>query len=445
MQILPQFGPQWDFLCCDADIALYGGAAGGGKTFSLLMLPLQFRSLRFDTVIFRRTTPEILNPGGLWDESCKLYPAAGGRGRLSGMNWTWSEDQRVKLRVKFAHLEDRDTVYNWQGSQVPMICFDELTHFDESQFWYMISRNRSLSGEPGKMRATTNPDCDSWVAKLVEWYIGQDGYPIPERAGVKRFMVRDGETLVWGSTREELTAKYDPSLVMSFAFFPALVEDNAILLEKDPAYLARLNMLPYVDRMRLRFGNWIIRAVAGNVFKAEWFEVLDQCPPGGKAVRYWDRAATEKRKEGHDPDWTVGVKLLKLPQYYLVEDVVRLRETPAKVQAAIRNTATADGKDVAIGLEQDPGQAGVSEADHLVRMLDGYNVRRIAVSRSKLDRAKPVSAQAENGCVKLLRASWNAEFTRELGNFPDGPHDDQTDALSGAYGMFASERRIFCA
>lgn len=348
----------------------------------------------------------------------------------------------VRDVVHFAvHSENH---YITESCLVNRNCFDELTHFDEYQFWYMLSRNRSTSGQPGKMRATTNPDADSWVANLVDWYVDSEGYPIPERAGVKRYLVRDGDAVVWADDRAELAAKYDPTLVMSFAFHPALIEDNPALLAKDPAYLARLNTLPYVDRMRLRKGNWRIRATAGNVFRRDWFGIIEAEPSGIETVRYWDRAATEKRKDGHDPDWTVGVKLGRMDDgVYVVSDVVRIRDTPGAVQRAIRNTAQQDGVEVAVGIEQDPGQAGVSEADHLIEMLDGFDVRRCPVKKAKEERAKPVSAQAEAGRVKLVRGAWNDVFLRELENFPDGPHDDQVDALSGAYGMFTGRRRVF--
>jgi phage terminase large subunit-like protein len=82
---------------------------------------------------------------------------------------------------------------------------------------------------------------------------------------------------------------------------------------------------------------------------------------------------------------------------------------------------------------QDPGSAGVAEAQATARALDGSNVRFATASGDKETRAKPISAQAEAGNVKLVRGLWNDEFLRELENFPQGKHDDAVDALSGAY------------
>ena len=78
--IAPQPGPQTDFLRTPADICIYGGAAGGGKTVGLILEPLRYvsRVPGFTAVFFRRTTPQITNPGGLWDESVNFYPRFGG-------------------------------------------------------------------------------------------------------------------------------------------------------------------------------------------------------------------------------------------------------------------------------------------------------------------------------------------------------------------------------
>src|SRR5436305_14925946 len=75
------------------------------------------------------------------------------------------------------------------------VCFDELTHFTAHQFFYMVSRNRSTCGVRPYIRATCNPDADSWVADFLAWWIDpQTGLPIPERAGVLRYYIRVAES-----------------------------------------------------------------------------------------------------------------------------------------------------------------------------------------------------------------------------------------------------------
>jgi predicted phage terminase large subunit-like protein len=274
----PQPGPQTQFLASPADIAVYGGAAGGGKSWALLMEPLRHVSNRdFGAVFFRRTTVQVRNEGGLWDESMKLYPLLGASPKEHVLSW----DFPGGASISFAHLEHDKTVLNWQGSQIPLICFDELTHFSEAQFWYMVSRNRSMCGVRPYIRATCNPDCDSWVASFIAWWIDPEtGYPLPERAGVLRWFVRVNNTLFWADTPEELAehrvvsegGELVPIRPKSATFIPAKLSDNAELIRQDPGYLANLMALPVVERERLLGGNWKIRAVAGTFFKREWFK-----------------------------------------------------------------------------------------------------------------------------------------------------------------------------
>ena len=84
-------------------------------------------------------------------------------------------------KVTFAHMLYEKDKYSWQGSQICFLGFDELCHFSENQFFYMLSRNRSVCGVKPYVRATCNPDVDSWVANFISWWIDQEtGYPIPE-------------------------------------------------------------------------------------------------------------------------------------------------------------------------------------------------------------------------------------------------------------------------
>jgi hypothetical protein len=122
--ISPLPGPQTEFLRTAADICVYGGAAGGGKTVGLILEPLRYVSQvpGFTAVFFRRTTPEITNPGGLWDESLNFYPRFGGVPHHRTHEWRWSRGGKIK----FSHLQLDSTVYHWQGAQIALIGFDEL-------------------------------------------------------------------------------------------------------------------------------------------------------------------------------------------------------------------------------------------------------------------------------------------------------------------------------
>ncbi len=433
--IKPQEGAQTTFLSTTADIAIYGGAAGGGKTFALLIEPLRhLENSLFRGVIFRRTSPQIRNVGGLWDESAKLYSPLGMYGRESNLDWT-SKDG---WQLKFSHLEQESDKYNWQGSQMSFLGFDELTHFDESQFFYLLSRLRSMSGIRGYVRATCNPDSESWVADFLSWWIDQNtGYAIKERSGKIRWFCRVGDSLEWSDTADELKQKFGPDVApKSVTFISASIHDNKLLLNADPSYLSNLKAMPLIEREKLLFGNWKIKASSGLVFKKEWFETVDASAQKGVAIRFWDRAAT-LATNGKDPDFTVGCKIKKCERnLYWIEDVIRFRGTPATVEQRIVETAAKDGSDVWVGLSQDPGQAGVVDVSYLSRQLAGYKIKIIRETGSKTTRAQPVSSQAESGNVKMVRGAWNKDFLTELEAFPDSRHDDQVDSLSGGFGLF---------
>ncbi len=176
----------------------------------------------------------------------------------------------------------------------------------------------------------------------------------------------------------------------------------------------------------------------GALFKIEKLATVEARPAGGKLVRAWDLAATDGGG-GRDPDWTAGVLAARYDDgRYAVLDVVRLRGGPDAVEAAIVNTAAQDGRSVAIGLPQDPGQAGKVQAAYLTRRLAGHVVRVSPETGDKSTRAGPAAAQVNVGNVALVRGAWNAAFVAELRDFPTGAKDDQVDAFSRAFGMLAT-------
>jgi predicted phage terminase large subunit-like protein len=173
------------------------------------------------------------------------------------------------------------------------------------------------------------------------------------------------------------------------------------------------------------------------LFRVTRVGVLDAEPECRRVVRAWDLAATAVG-EGRDPDWTVGLKLGRLEGGgYAVLDVRRLRGGPLEVAAAIEQTAKLDGRGVAIGLPQDPGQAGKQQVAWLTAKLAGFRVMASPESGSKLTRAGPAAAQVEAGLLSVVRAGWNRALLDELQDFPGGRKDDQVDALARAMTMLA--------
>lgn len=430
--IRPQAGPQLTFLASSADIAIYGGAAGGGKTWALLLEPMRHvYNGDFGAVFFRRTTVMIRNEGGLWDESGKLYPLLGGRPKEHVLEWRFPSG----AAVSFAHLEHDKNVLDYQGSQIPLICFDELTHFSQKQFWYMVSRNRSMCGVRPYIRATCNPDADSWVAKFIAWWIDENtGLAIPERSGVVRWFVRINDKLIWADTPEALEEQHPGIPPKSVTFIAASLTDNKALMEADPGYLANLMALPTVERERLLGGNWKIRPAAGLLFKRSWCKVVDQAPMDLEMVRGWDLAGTPKT-ETNDPDATAGTKIgrSRSTGRYIVLHHVEDHLSPHGVEALLENTASQDGVEVEISLPQDPGQAGKSQVSTLINRLSSFNAKASPESGDKVTRFGPFSAQAEAGNVDVLRGDWNEDWFAALEGFPDAAHDDAPDSTSRAY------------
>ncbi len=176
------------------------------------------------------------------------------------------------------------------------------------------------------------------------------------------------------------------------------------------------------------------RRLEGCLFSPTKIAILDETPPG-RSVRAWDLAATAQHGSSN-PDWTVGLKLMRTDAgRFVVLDVARFRGAPAEVEDGIRRTAVLDGLEVTVGLPRDPGQAGVHQISYLTARLAGHRVRASPETGAKETRAMPIASQAEAGNLALLRGKWNAVFLDELSEFPNGSKDDQVDALSRAFAM----------
>jgi len=436
--IRPQKGPQEKFLATNADIAIYGGAAGGGKTYALLMEPLRYIGIDgYRAVIFRNQFTQISSSGGLWDESIKMYTGIKGSFQAKSPKYHWDFSGKATLYFDFINRED--DVYKWQGSQITFIGFDELTHFSEKQFFYMLSRNRSTCGVKPYVRATCNPDADSWVAKFISWWINPNtGYPVKERSGEIRYMARIDDVIIWGNTRTELIEQGVANIeIKSVTFISSTLQDNKILMEKDPTYMANLKALPIVEMERLLKGNWKIKAAAGLFFRRTQAHMIEELP---KDIilrsRGWDLAATDEDENG-DPAYTAGVLIGKTKSgRYVIADVINQRLSASKVRELIRTTCQTDkvkhGR-VIERLPQDPGQAGKEQAQSYIKMLSGYLVKCLPESGSKQSRAEPFAAQWQAGNVDVLIAPWNEAYFNQLESFPESKFKDMVDASSSAF------------
>lgn len=297
--IKPQAGYQQIALSSPADIVIGGAAAFVGKTFALLLDPLRHISnAGFGGVIFRRTSVQIRNEGGLWDTSMKLYPIVGGEPRESSLDWKFP----TGAKLSFRHLEYEKNKYDWQGAQIPFIGFDELTHFSESMFFYLLSRNRSNCGVRPFVRATCNPDPESWVYKLIKWWIDPDtGFPILERRGKLRYFVKYGHDYIWGDSYAEVMDKaahiIEPLIeqsglkpqdfIKSITFVSGSIYDNKKGLEQDPSYPGNLLSQDEDTRRQLLEGRWKVSNNPDDLFEFDKFaECFDILRNNDKSTRY---------------------------------------------------------------------------------------------------------------------------------------------------------------
>lgn len=175
---------------------------------------------------------------------------------------------------------------------------------------------------------------------------------------------------------------------------------------------------------------------SGGMFQRSDFEVVDAVPANARRCRAWDFAAS-KEKPGRQPDWTVGLRMAHHNGIFYVEDVERGRWSPNEVEIKLKNLASHDGLVVTVRMPQDPGAAGKADAATKVKLLAGYSTKVQPVTGDKATRAKPASAQAEAGNVKLVKGRWNDAFLDEVCSFPNAQFDDQVDAFADALNELA--------
>lgn len=389
---------------------LYGGAAGGGKSDWMLMAALQFCHFPdYSAVIFRRTFAQLSANDGLLPLAMDwLTPTdATGAEALNGYYTRWDFPSGAVL--KFSHMQTLKDRFNHQGPRYDFAGYDELTQFLRPMYLYLFSRLRRAEGSkiPPRMRAATNPGGEGhdWV---------QERFEIPDHPTDEMHQGPNGRM-----------------------FLPAKIIDNPHL---DRAiYLESLAELDPVDRKRLEEGDWAVRE-AGDVFQREWFDIVNIGPAHPViTVRRWDLAATVP-KPGTDPDYTVGVRMSRTgygkEEEFWIEDVIRFRKSPGPTRAIVYQTSRLDGIEVVVGIPQDPGATGKDAVyNYRLELLD-RTVRDSIETGSKSARAGAIANAAQAGRVHLIKGDWNKKFLDELDLFfSPGVHDDQVDAVSGAYVM----------
>lgn len=447
-EIRPQPGPQTAFLSTPADIAIYGGAAGGGKTFALLMEPLRHIQIPdFEAVIFRRTSEQITKSGGLWKESKKLYPYAGGKPNETYLRWKFKSG----ATIAFGHIQYEKDLSSWDSTQIAVELFDQLESFTEDIFFYMLSRNRSTCGVRPYIRATCNPvsrrhKVGGWLNGFVSWWINQDtGLPILERSGVVRWMVRIERDIYWHDSREaavafclkrgirEATAE---KLPLSVTFIPAKLEDNQILMEEDPGYETKLLSMNKHERDRLLFGNWNERPEGGE-WPLEWIEgkyfekwptdagtvckVMALDPSKGKSDKMGDYQALIKLVVGTDNCLYVQANMKRRPVDQMVADAVGIYREFAPHGFCLEGNAWQDL--LAPDFEQEFERQGILAPP--LSLVHNHTNKEV--------RIRQLGAYLAHDRIRFKADCPDTQILiDQLLDFPEGQHDDGPDALEMA-------------
>lgn len=242
----PNPGPQTEFLAAGEREVLYGGAAGGGKTYSLIADPMRyFGNANFNGLILRRTNDELREI--IW-KTQELYPRA-----FNGAKWQEKKSQWVfpsGARLWLTYLERDEDVLRYQGQAFSYIAFDELTQHPTPFAWnYMRSRLRTTDPDlPIFMRATTNPGGPGhgWVKSMFV-------DPAPPNKPFGATDIDTGEELRYPENHPEKPG--EP--LFNRRFIPASLYDNPYL-SNDGAYEANLLSLPEMQRRQLLEGDWAV-------------------------------------------------------------------------------------------------------------------------------------------------------------------------------------------
>ncbi len=372
---------------------LFGGAAGGGKSDALLMAALQFVEWPgYAALLLRRTYADLALPGALMDRAQTWLRNTAAKWNDAEKTWRFPSG----ATLTFGYLDSRHDHLRYQSSEFQFIGFDELTQFDEGAYRFLFSRLRRLADSPVplRMRSASNPG---------------------------------------GPGHEWVRRRFLDSKHTDRVFVPAGLVDNPHLDQE--GYAAALAHLDPLTRARLLRGDWTARG-EGALFRREWFQVEDEAPNEMHLARWWDLSA--------GGDYSVGLRLGRDPLgRYWVLDVKRVRAPSAQVEDLVRRTAEEDGPGTLVLFGEEPGSAGKALTSHYQRnVIPTVRVEGVRETGPKWVRAQPVAGQAQAGNVRLLRGAWIDEFLDELEAFSEDErsyaHDDQVDALSGAYGVLAA-------
>lgn len=358
------------------------------------------------------------------------------------------ESLAVRDNVKMRTLIDSE----WYQARWPMPMKrdqNQKTYFENEETGFRLACSvAAMTGRRGDRVAWDDPHSVeaalSDQKRAIALRVFQETLPTrlndPENSAIVVVMQRLHESDVsgfilegdYGYTHLMLPMEFEPErkCVTSIGFEDPRTEDGELLFE------ARFPRA-VVDRDKKVMGSMAVAGQfqqrpaprGGAFFEWEKLEIVDAAPRMQKIVRFWDKAGTDGGGA-----WTAGVKMgYAVDGLWYVLDVVRGQWAAPARERAIKMTASMDGLEVDIWIEQEPGSGGKESAESTVMNLGGYTIRSERATGEKTIRAEPLSVQVEAGNVRVVKGDWNKEYIDEVKTFPVGKYKDQVDASSGAF------------
>lgn len=261
------------------------------NTFTLLMEPMyDIHNSNFNGIILRKNKDDFNN---IIRDSRRLYSKFGRYNKSKDdMAWYFYSGADLNFGIYDMPYDDFDDKY--RGQQFAYIGIDELPQMSFKMFKFLLTSNRNGSGIKSRILGTCNPDPLSWLRVFIDWFIGKDGLPIPERNGVIRYCYMKGDSVddtVWGNTpeevyeqcKDEIDSRWDESFeelgydkksffVKSMTFIKADLKYNKKLLKSDPGYLAGLHNQTEEIKARELDGNWNFMEMGDDMIKMSHME-----------------------------------------------------------------------------------------------------------------------------------------------------------------------------